>query len=881
MPSQPGTRLGPYEIQSLIGAGGMGEVYKARDTRLGRIVAVKILPDALAGDPGFRARFEREARTISHLEHPHICALYDVGEESGRAFFVMQYLEGTTLCERLKSGPLPLDQALAYAVQIADALGAAHRAGIVHRDLKPANIFLTQAGAKLLDFGLAKTGANITEPEGGSRLPTTLRGLTTEGAILGTFQYMAPEQLEGKEADARTDIFALGAVLHETVSGCRAFEGGSRASLIAAIMQNDPPAISTLRPLAPPILDHVVSRCLAKERDERWQTASDLMRELKWVAEQGPEPPAGAGVAASQKLRSWRLAACLVSLVAVVLALVVAYLALERASRQGEVGTRVLPILVSVRPPENTHLTGVQFALSPDGTRLAFVVLAGQARQLWLYSLASGESHAIAGADDVHFPFWSPDGQHIGFLTERGLVRVRSDGGPTQNLAPASDDSSGAWNDRGVVLFAGKDEPGIYRVASSGGSPTPVTTPDLTRDELEHKHPRFLPGGTRFLYFVRSRRVEYTGVYVRSLDANDSKLLIHAPTHAEYVVPGYLLFVRDSVLFAQRLDLSRLELEGDPLAVTQGVSVNTDNGGSALSVSRDGSLAYHAGDVEQGELRWVDRRGNPRTLPGTRALFRGVELSPDGRKVLVKIRGTQMTLTGDLWTIDLARGITSRLTFGAESLNARWSPDGRHVFFDSRREEAGIYRKRSDGTGVEELVWKTRGRLADVSNDGRLLVEEGRTCAVVSLVGQPTATTVIESPLAIGCGRFTLDGRFLAYTQNELGRSQVYVVPFPEGRPRVQVSRDNGLEPRWRKDGRELFFLSPAGAMMSVKVAYTPSFQAAPPTELFRTGALTSGPFPQYSVTSDGQRFLMIDPVADGRGESLAVIAHWSESLKR
>jgi serine/threonine protein kinase/Tol biopolymer transport system component len=892
-----GTRFGPYEVVALLGAGGMGEVFRARDTRLDRTVAIKILPEALARDPEFRERFDREARMIAQLDHPHICPLYDVGNEGGVAFLVMQYLEGETLTDRLKNGPLPLNQALANAIEIADALDKAHRVGTVHRDLKPSNIFLTKAGAKLLDFGLAKARANIVADTAPSMVPTRPLDLTAQGTILGTIQYMAPEQLEGKEADSRADIFAFGAVLYEMLTGQKAFEGGSRASIVASIMQGEPTPISTLRPLTPPLLDHVVSRCLAKHRDDRWQTASDLMQELKWIAH-GPSESfqTGASTSVLSTLASWRRAAYAASLFAASLILVVTYLVIRAPSSVPDEAMRQLPIRVSVGPSDSVRFSSVQLALSPDGMNVAYIGLVGQQRQVWAYSLGSADSHLLADTDDATFPFWSPDGRYIGFFTNRGLVRLSSGGGPIQNLAPASMESSGTWNDEGVLLFAGRDEPGIYRVASSGGTPMPVTTLDSSRQELVHLHPRFLPGGKKFMYLARSRQPEYSGVYVRSLDVDDRKFLMQTLTHAEYVTPGFLLFVRESILLAQRFDLSRLELQGEPVPVAQDVNANVDNGGSAVSVSRDGSLLYHAEQIPAA-LRWLDRQGMVTATLGAHAMFREVELSPDSKEALLRIRPKETTLAGDVWTIDLSRGISSRLTLDARSLNVRWAPDGRHVFFDSARGvlNSGIYRKQSDGTGSEELVWKTEGKLADVSREGRLLIEEGGTCIVVDPSRQPATSKAIidlgrqqnrsiESALSTGvssCGRFSADARLIAYTLDVSGRPEVYVVPFPEGVRRIQISRDGGREPRWRKDGRELFYLSPDGALMAVTLTPAPMLQPSAPRELFRGGSWTSGPLPAYSVSSDGQRFLIVDPEGDRQTDHLTVIAHWSATLKR
>jgi eukaryotic-like serine/threonine-protein kinase len=647
-----GTRLGPYEIQSLVGAGGMGEVYKARDTRLDRTVAIKTLPESLAAEPAFRERFDREARAISQLDHPHICALYDVGEVRGTAFLVMQYLEGETLANRLQKGGLSLDQALRYGVEIADALHKAHRAGIVHRDLKPGNVFLTSAGTKLLDFGLARMGAPVDATPAQSIPSTTAADLTAEGTFLGTFQYTAPEQLEGHDVDARADIFACGAVLYEMVTGAKAFQGETHASLIGAIMQRDPPSIATLRPDAPPFLDHLVSRCLAKDRDERWQTASDVMRELKWIASSRSELPLPGAGALDANPGQWRRATYAVSLLAVSLLAAVGYLIAKPLAARHLAEPHEVPVRVSVSPPANTRFSSIQLAMSPDGSSIAYIGLTGQRRHVWVYSLADGESRMLAGSEGANFPFWSPDSQNIGFLTDRALMRISAAGGPSQSLAPAFSfrlgpsaiAAGGTWSDDSVILFTGRENNCLYRIPAGGGTPTAVTTLDAGRDELIHLHPRFLPGGKQFIYLVRSRRPEYTGVYVRSLDKDDPKLLVHTPTQAEYATPGYLLFVRDSVLFAQRFNVAQRALEGDPFPVAQPVNMNIDNGGSGISTSRNGSLLNFARADAPAALKWVDRDGKEPKATGPPGIYRGVELSPDERQVLVRTRGTEVTL---------------------------------------------------------------------------------------------------------------------------------------------------------------------------------------------------------------------------------------------
>ena len=879
------TRLGPYEIVGALGAGGMGEVYRAKDTRLGRDVALKVLPSDVGTDADRLARFAQEARTVSALNHPNIITIYDVGVDPAAPYVVFELLEGATLRVALADHRISTTQALDYAAQIAEGLAAAHDHGIVHRDLKPENVFITRdARVKILDFGLAKVVAPIA-PARTTAVLVAAPLDTQPGAVLGTVGYMSPEQVHGQAVDHRSDLFSLGAILYEMLAGRRAFQGGSSVETMSAIITQDPPPLATLDPDLPLVIERVVRRCLQKRVEARFQSARDLAFALQ-IASSAPsrlveQKDVGRAVALRYA----------VGVVTISLALVLAYLIVHAGLIGRERTTPSFPIRVSIPPPENTLLSSTQLALSPDGTRVAFVGISGERRQVWLYSLNAAESHVLAGTEGANFPFWSADGQHIGFVTDRGLMRISIAGGPSQDLAMASLISSGAWSEEGVVLFAGDERPGIYRISSSGGTPQAITTPNASRDELLHLHPRYLPGGKRFLYFVRSRKPEFTGVYVRSLDADDSKLLIHTLSHAEYVAPGYLLFVRESVLFAQPFNLSRLELEGDPFPIAEAVTENRDKGGSGFSVSRDGSLVYHAADP-QTQLKWVDRQGTVMTLVGPRDFYRGVELSPDHRTVLVRVRtrGRDASEAADVWTIDPSRDIRSRLTVEARSQNARWSPDGQHIFFDSHRaSNSGIYRKRSDGSGPEELVWKTEGTLADVAKNGQLLVEERQACTVISPLGERKATTFIDSPFISSCGRFSADGRFIAYTQNESERSEVYVVPFPEGTPRRQVSKDGGREPRWRTDGRELFYVSQDGALTSVTLTYAGRLQASPPRELFRAGSMTSGPLGgrvglfwhwQYSLSDDGQRFLVIDAV-DTHVTGLTVIAHWSQTLKQ
>jgi len=662
MAMEAGTRLGPYQILAPIGAGGMGEVYRARDTRLDRTVAIKALPAHLAANPELRQRYEREARAVSSLNHPHICVLYDIGQQDGIDFLVMEYLEGETLAARLAQGPLPLDQTLRYAIQIADALAQAHRQSVFHRDLKPGNIMLTRTGSKLLDFGLARIGPSRqgSKPDA----PTVSEGLTQKGAILGTFQYMAPEQLEGKDADGRSDIFAFGAVLHEMATGRKAFVGSSQASLIAAILKEDPPPVSQLQPLTPPGLDRSVRKCLAKDPELRWQTAADLKDELEWIAGGAAAPVVLPGADRWKRL-PWVAAAML---------LVVAVLGWALYALRAPAAHQPIYRLTVLPPPGTTVGSDYRsfFALSPDGRLLAFVAAAQGRTQLYLRPLDSADARPLPGTDGASYPFWSPDSQHLGFFADRKLKKVSASGaGPPQVICDAPYNRGGAWNRDNVILFAPNPGSVLHRVSAFGGQPTPLTKLNTKLREDAHYWPQFLPDGRRFLFFARSTPPESSAIAFGALDRDSPHTrLDHSGPMAVYAAPGYLLLVTEGTLVARRFYEQRLQIESDATPVVSGVGSAIFVGRAFFSVSENGVLAYRSGEIDERRLTWFGRAGQTLGVLAAAGAYRRFRLSPDQRRLAAEIIDPQ-TGAPDIWAIDIARGISRGSPFPRAWMGAR------------------------------------------------------------------------------------------------------------------------------------------------------------------------------------------------------------------
>jgi serine/threonine protein kinase/Tol biopolymer transport system component len=876
-----GTRLGAYEIVSLLGAGGMGEVYKARDTRLDRTVALKILPPSLASDPQFRERFTREGRAISQIDHPRICTLYDVGEQDGTSFLVMQYLEGETLEGRLKKGALPLDQALQFAIQIADALDKAHRAGIVHRDLKPGNIMLTKSGAMLLDFGLAKA-TGVGAAAGLSMLPTTPPGLTAQGTILGTFQYMAPEQLEGHEADARTDIFAFGSVLYEIVTGRKAFQGGSHASLISAIMSAEPPPVATLQPLTPPSLEHVLNRCLAKKPDDRWQSAHDLMKELQWIGASGSQVSA-IGVAPSRRRVSWAWVGASIAI------------ALLLGAVGGALYPRHMPEPLRSRFPITTPTlqTPAFPSISPDGRHIAFVARNPSGTfSLFLRSLDSLEAQPLGGTDNAAQPFWSPDSRSIGFVAQGKLKRIDVSGGPPQAICDVATFVGGTWNSEGTIVFGSYPGP-LKRVSASGGEPVDLTTIDVARHEAAHSLPSFLPDGRHFLF----ANYPPSEVSVASLDSTERKPVMKGGGNVSYVAPGYLVFPRNGTLLAQPFDANRLSLSGEPVRVADNVSDLAAANLSDFSVSNTGILVYRSGAAGAlGQLVWYDRAGKPLGPVGSPGEYRGISLSPDGRRVAVHRH--QDPGGGDIWLLDLERDTFTRFTsHPSHNMEPVWSHDGQRIAFASDRDGGpfNIYQKDANGAANEELALQTKNAITiagDYAPDDQSIlyvdIATNANLSVLPLTGDRQPKPFLTSAFNEILARFSPDGRWIAYVSDETGRFEVYVQRYPERISKIRISTQGGSYPRWARSGRELFYLSPEAALMDVDINTNGrDIGAGKPHALFSTRALLedhgSAPLTYaYDVRADATRFIINERLApSNQGSTLTVVLNWMAALKR
>jgi Tol biopolymer transport system component/tRNA A-37 threonylcarbamoyl transferase component Bud32 len=860
MPLDPGTAFGPYQILGLIAAGAMGEVYKAKHSEKEAVVALRILSPDFSKDPEKMQRLEHEARTIATLNDPHFCGLHEIGREGDVHFIVTDYVEGSTLASRLKDGALPLDEALNVAISIAEALNAAHRNGITHRDLKPSNVMLSASGVKLLDFGLAEPR---TQKVGMARQAQS-SSITPE-----SIEYKAPEQLEGAESDARADVFAFGVVLYEMVTGMKAFQGKNVPLLVTAIATLDPDPLSKAQPDCPPALDHIAKRCLAKNPEDRWQTAHDLLVQLKWMTESG-----GASLAAAlrrQKRERWILAATAAAFFLLALAITPARKYLGNATPTDAFQFRV-PV---------AGLNPSDISLSPDGTMLALVAKPSsqEAAALYVRMVDSPTFRKLGGTDDAALPFWSPDSKSIAFAAGGRLKRVEASGGAPKNLGEAANFAGGAWSGDGIIVFGSPK--GLYRVSAEGGTPELITSPE--KQEAGHYWPSFLPDGQHFLYLAWSAEAGSRAVFLGELGSKNKTRLMSADSNAAYANPGYIVFHREATLFAQPFDAKKLTMTGEPLHVADQVAFTPTTGRGDFDVSQSGVLTYFqdqsgaggtsnkAQAVNNYQWGWRDRKGTQIALAGETGTYGDMDLSPDGKLIAV----TQGDGAADIWVIDWQRaGVSYRVTLDpAEDINPVWSqPKGDQIAFTTyRKGNADIYIKNANGTGPETPLLDTPANesIEDWSKDGRYIAykqgpEGAEDIWVLPMFGDRKPFPVVRGPYHKDEPQFSYDGKWLAYTSDEsAGMFQVYVISFPGGEQRIPVSKDGGGQPRWREDGKELFFRSPDNGVMAVDIKPGPRIEAGVPHLLFTGLPSTVNRDPtrhQTAVSPDGQRFLLRVP---------------------
>ncbi len=883
----PGSRLGPYEVVALVGEGGMGQVFKARDTRLDRTVAIKVLPASLAADASRRERFEREARNVSRLEHPNICQLYDVGEHDGQLYLVMQFLEGETLAERLQAGPLSIKQTLDCGLQIAEALGAAHRADIVHRDLKPGNVMLTRNGVRLLDFGLARSVPARTSGDTTMVGRTAISSLTVEGTILGTLSYMAPEQIEGRDVDTRADVFAFGAVLFEMVTGLKAFEADSPAGVMSAILRDEPARVASIVPVAPAALDALIHECLAKDANERWQNTGDVARQLRHMRDMMSGAKSGSLPASAVLMRPTGPSATVARVAwaaAAVLALATALLLFDRVRTKADPAPGLQLHALLLAPP-GMYLTDT-LSLSPDGQQLAFVAAdAACRRRLWVRPLASNAAEPLAGTEDASDPFWSPDGQQLAFFAGGRLKRIGATGGTVATVTDVTTGAGGAWNRDNVILFAQLDGP-LMQVPSAGGRAEPVTTFDRALEETHHLYPTFLPDGRRFIYYVNSRE---RGLYAGELGTSRKTRLFDpdpalpagaAATPGVYSTSGHLLL--------------RPRSRPDGASVRPRVAGEHRRAGHRradrrLRSSRPGGFHHrqrHSRLPRQaaspgrrtGLARSYGRDlGTIAAAPGT---FRTVALSPDGRTLAVDRLDPQGLPA--VWLVDTASGAGTRLTAAYWAGDPLWSPDGQSLAYSIAVDSPPnlVLRRRGNDAPEQRLTTHASEQhyATSFTPDGRQLVYQSLSPATgldlyLVAAGQKKAAPqrLLQTRANESLARVAPDGRWVAFVSDETGQPEVYVSRFPEMQGKVALSSGGATQPFWRRDGRELFFLAADGRVMAVTLSPSEREpQSSRPTELFRATLYGN----VFVPAADGQRFLVARPVASGEIVPLEIVVN-------
>ena len=862
----PGHRLGPYEILAAAGAGGMGEVYRARDTRLDRTVAIKVLAPGIANDSAFKMRFEREARLISSLNHPRICALHDIGHQDGLDYLVLEYIEGETLAARLRRGALKLPQVLKYAGEIAEGLVSAHRLGIIHRDLKPGNIMLTATGAKLVDFGLARPVPHSVAA--GSVLTTgKLDSATGRGLFVGTLQYMSPEQIQGADPDVRTDIFAFGVVIYEMLTGKKAFDANTSASVAAKILETDPAPISAVMPSIPPALDHVVRLCLAKDPSERWQNTHDVLTQLRWIEKEEARGDRSGGAARRRPRHEW--------LAWVVAAVVLALAALGWGRYLTSVEThRPLARLDIAMPPNLSLPDYAGPVVSPDATRIVIPVSSEGKAQLFVRRLDDTSFVPLAGTEGARGPFWSPDSRSIAFFSGGKLKRIDAGGGPITALCDGSAGVGGTWSRNGVIVFAAGVSTPLFQVRESGGTPTPVTEIDAARGDRRHRFPHFLSDGRTFLFAVGGGRAD--GIYAGSLDNKTVKRLLSDGAQTFYVEPGFLVFVREQTLMSVPFNVKTLEVSGTPQPVADRVR------GGLFSVASNGTIVYRSGGDATVQLSWFTRDGRRAGNVGDPGPYRQIVLSPSGRRVAIQEGnpGFYVEPDGDLWLMDLATGVHSRLTNDpAFDADPSWSPDERALAFTSARTGRSALFHKDLITGAESQLAEIPERVGvdEWTPDGRFVIfrDFGGSVRALPMTGERIPRLLVDAPYQVDQTHASPDGKWIAFNSDESGRWEVYVAKFPDFSGKRQLSTGGGMQPLWRRDSRELFYFSPQGRMMAVDIGADDTVEPGVPQSLFQINLNPSWEVSEYGVTGNGQRFLVAEPTSRS-GHSMTFLFNWS-----